>query len=82
MTGITTIGAERAFGLDPDWLLIGQRTTTATEIRTHPLLSKMRAVKAGHVVEMPTDILVALNHHAAKACEFMARTIHKDRFAQ
>jgi iron complex transport system substrate-binding protein len=82
MTGITTIGAERAFGLDPDWLLIGQRTATATEIRSHPLLSKMRAVKAGHVVEMPTDILVALNHHAAKACEFMARTIHKDRFAK
>jgi iron complex transport system substrate-binding protein len=82
MTGITTIGAERAFGLDPDWLLIGQRTTTASEIRTHPLLSKMRAVKANQVVEMPTDILVALNHHAASACEFMARSLHKERIAK
>ena len=82
MTGITTIGAERAFGLDPDWLLIGQRTTTASEIRTHPLLSKMRAVKSNQVVEMPTDILVALNHHAASACEFMARALHKDRFSK
>ena len=82
MTGITTIGAERVHALDPDWFLIGQRTTTATEIRTHPLLSQMRAVKAGHIVEMPTDILVALNHHAGAACDFMARTLHKDRFAK
>jgi ABC-type Fe3+-hydroxamate transport system substrate-binding protein len=42
----------------------------------------MRAVKAGHVVEMPTELLVALNHHAAKSCEFMARALHGERFAK
>jgi ABC-type Fe3+-hydroxamate transport system substrate-binding protein len=42
----------------------------------------MRAVKEGHVVEMPTDLLVALNHHAARACEFMARALHKGLFAK
>ena len=80
ISGITPLGAERAYGLDPDWLFIGSHTTTAREIREHPLLSRMRAVKAGHVVEMPTDLLVALNHHAAAACEFMAKALHPERF--
>ena len=80
ITGITPLGAERAYGLDPDWLFIGARTTTAKEIHEHPLLSRMRAVKAGRVVEMPTELLVALNHHAAASCEFMARALHPEAF--
>ena len=76
ITGITPLGAERAFGLDPDWLFIGARTTTSKEIHDHPLLSRMRAVKSGHVVEMPGELLVALNHHAVTSCEFMARALH------
>ena len=82
IAGITPLGAERAYGLDPDWLFIGRQTTTAKEIHEHPLLKRMRAVKAGHVVEMPTELLVALNHHAVKACEFMARSLHKERFSK
>lgn len=82
ITGITPLGAERAFGLDPDWLFIGSHTTTSKEIREHPLLSRMRAVKTGHVVEMPTELLVALNHHAAASCEFMAKALHPDRFVK
>lgn len=82
ISGITPLGAERAYGLDPDWLFIGSHTTTSKEIREHPLLSRMRAVKAGHVVEMPTELLVALNHHAAASCEFMARALHPERFAK
>ncbi len=80
ISGITPLGAERAYGVDPDWLFIGRETTTSREIREHPLLSRMRAVKAGHVVEMPTELLVALNHHAVKSCEFMARALHRARF--
>ena len=80
--GITPLGAERAYGLDPDWLFIGSHTTTSREIHEHPLLSMMRAVRAGHIVEMPTELLVALNHHAAASCEFMARTLHQERFSK
>lgn len=80
ISGITPLGAERAYGVDPDWLFIGRGSTTSREIRAHPLLSRMRAVKAGHVVEMPTELLVALNHHAVKSCEFMARALHRERF--
>jgi iron complex transport system substrate-binding protein len=80
ISGITPLGAERAYGLDPDWLFIGGHTTTSKEIREHPLLSRMRAAKAGHVIEMPTELLVALNHHAIKSCEFMARSLHPERF--
>lgn len=82
ITGITPLGAERAYGLDPDWLFIGSHTTTSKEIHEHPLLSRMRAVKAGHVVEMPTELLVALNHHAAASCEFLAKALHPERFAR
>ena len=80
ITGITNLGVERAYGVDPDWLFIGRDTTTSKEIRSHPLLSIMRSVRAGHVVEMPGELLVALNHHAIKSCEFMARALHKERF--
>jgi len=80
ISGITPLGAERAYGLDPDWLFIGAHTTTSKEIHEHPLLSRMRAVKAGHVVEMPTELLVALNHHAVKSCEFMAQALHPESF--
>lgn len=80
IVGITPLGAERAYGLDPDWLFIGSQTTTSKEIREHPLLSVMRAVRTNQVVEMPTELLVALNHHAVKSCEFMAHALHPGRF--
>ncbi len=81
VTGITNLGVERAYGVDPDWLFVSRDSTTAKDIRSHPLLSIMRSVKAGQVVEMPGERLVALNHHAIKSCEFMARALHKERFA-
>ena len=81
ITGITNLGVERAYGFDPDWLFVSRDSTTAKDIRSHPLLKVMRSVKAGQVVEMPGALLVALNHHAIKACEFMARALHKERFA-
>ncbi len=81
ITGITNLGVERAYGVDPDWLFVSRDSTTAKDIRSHPLLKVMRSVKAGQVVEMPGALLVALNHHAIKACEFMARALHKERFA-
>ena len=82
ISGITPLGAERAYGLDPDWLFIGSQTSSSREIRDHPLLSMMRAVRAGHIVEMPTELLVALNHHSAGSCEFMARRLHPERFSK
>ncbi len=81
ITGITNLGVERAYGVDPDWLFVSRDSTTAKDIKSHPLLSIMRSVKAGQVVEMPGELLVALNHHAIKSCEFMARALHKERFA-
>lgn len=82
ISGIAPLGAERAYGLDPDWLFIGRYGTTAAEIRAHPLLSRMRAVQLGQVVAMPPELLVALNHHAVKACEFLARALHPKKFSK
>lgn len=81
ISGITNLGVERAYGIDPDWLFVSRDSTTAKDIRSHPLLKVMRSVRAGRVVEMPGELLVALNHHAIKSCEFMARALHQERFA-
>jgi iron complex transport system substrate-binding protein len=78
--GIARIGAERVFQLRPDWLLIGSGSTTAREIRGEPLLSKLDAVIANRIVEVPSESLVALNHHAMGACELIAARIHPGRF--
>jgi iron complex transport system substrate-binding protein len=80
ITGITNLGVERAYGLDPDWLFVSRDSSTAKDIRSHPLLRIMRSVKEGRVVEMPGELLVALNHHAVRSCEFMARALHKGKF--
>jgi len=73
------LGAERTFVADPDVVLVGTGFGTADGLRAHPLLSKMRAVKDGHVVELPTELLVALSHHTARACWRLAHALHPDR---
>ena len=45
----------------------------------HPLLSKLRAVREGRIVEMPTELLVTLSHHAADASWYLAWALHPDR---
>jgi iron complex transport system substrate-binding protein len=77
--GIQPVGAERAFGADPDVVLVGTWDGSVEALRRHPLLSRMRAVREGRVVEMPTRLLVALSHHAAEACWWLAHALHPDR---
>jgi iron complex transport system substrate-binding protein len=79
LTGIVPLGAERTFVADPDVVLVGTGFGTAAALREHPLLAQMRAVKEGHVVELPTELLVALSHHAAHACWRLAHELHPDR---
>jgi len=79
LTGIAPLGAERTFVADPDVVLVGTGFGTAAALREHPLLSKMRAVKEGHVVEMPTELLVALSHYTARSCWRLAHALHPDR---
>jgi iron complex transport system substrate-binding protein len=78
LRGIVPLGAERAFVADPDALLVGTGWGTLQALRDHPLLSKMRAVKEGRVVELPTELLVTLSHHAARACWALAHALHPD----
>lgn len=79
LRGIVPLDAERAFLADPDWLLVGTGWGTAQALRDHPLLSKLRAVQGGRVVELPTELLVTLSHHAARACRALAHALHPDR---
>jgi iron complex transport system substrate-binding protein len=79
LAGFAPIGAERAFVADPDIVLIGTWPGTLESLRGHPLLAEMRAVKAGRVIELPTERLVALSHYAADACWALAAALHPDR---
>ena len=79
LRGIVPLGAERAFVADPDVLLVGTGWGTLQALREHPLLSKMRAVQQGRTVELPTELLVTLSHHAARACWTLAHALHPDR---
>ena len=77
--GIAPAGAERAFVADPDVVLVGRWPGVKEALQAHPLLSQLRAVRAGKVVELRTELLVALNHHAADACWALAHALHPDR---
>lgn len=78
LRGIVPLDAERAFTADPDVVLVGTGWGTAQALRDHPLLSQMRAVKSGRVIELPTELLVTLSHHAARACWTLAHDLHPD----
>jgi len=79
--GIAPLGAERAFVADPDVVLIGASFDTVDGLRQHPLLGKLRAVREGHVVSMPGELLVTLSHHAAESCWYLASKLHPGRVA-
>jgi iron complex transport system substrate-binding protein len=79
LKGIMPVGAERAFLADPDVILVGTWEGAAASLKEHPLLSRMRAVREGRVVEMPTELLVTLSHHAAEACWYLGHALHPDR---
>ena len=77
--GIAPAGAERAFVADPEVVLLGRWPGVKAALLAHPLLSQLPAVRRGKVVELPTELLVALNHHAASACWALAHELHPDR---
>jgi iron complex transport system substrate-binding protein len=79
LTSIAPVGAERAFVADPDVLLVGVYPGARDGVAKHPLLSRSRAVTQGRIVEMPTELLVALSHYAADACWHLASRLHPDR---
>jgi iron complex transport system substrate-binding protein len=79
ITGIVPVGAERAFLADPDVVLIGRWPGARASLSGHPLLSRTRAVRESRIVELPTELLVALNHHAAESCWALAHALHPGR---
>jgi ABC-type Fe3+-hydroxamate transport system substrate-binding protein len=79
VVGIGPVGAERAFTADPDVVLIGVWPGARESLVQHPLLSRLRAVREGRIVEMPTELLVTLSQHGADACWYLAWALHPDR---
>jgi cobalamin transport system substrate-binding protein len=79
VAGIGAVGAERAFVADPDVVLIGVWPGARKSLVEQPLLSRLRAVREGHIVEMPTELLVTLSQHAADASWYLAWALHPDR---
>jgi iron complex transport system substrate-binding protein len=79
LRGIAPLAGERAFGADPDVLLVTAGSGTAAALGRHPLLSRTRAVREGRVVEMPNRLLVALSDRAADAAWWLASRLHPAR---
>jgi iron complex transport system substrate-binding protein len=78
VTGIAPPGAERAFVADPDVVLVGRWPKAVEELTEHPLLQQMRAVRDGHIVVLPTELLVALSQFTADAAWALAHLLHPD----
>ncbi len=74
--GIVPLAGEKAFAVDPDVFLVTQGSGAATALRAHPLLSRTRAVREGHVVEMPNRLVVTLSDRAADAAWWLASRLH------
>ncbi len=81
LKGLAPLGIERAFVSDPDVVLVSGATDAAA-LRTHPLLSQLRAVREGHVADIPHRVLVTLSQHMADSCATIAAALHPDRFPE
>jgi iron complex transport system substrate-binding protein len=79
LRGIVPLAGERAFAAEPDVFLVTQGSGASVALRQHPLLSRTRAVREGHVVEMPNRLLVALSDRAADAAWWLASRLHPAR---
>jgi len=79
LEGIVPLGAERAFVSDPDVVLVGTWPGAVEAVRDAPLLSQLRAVRDGRIVQMPTELLVALSQYTAEACWRLASLLHPER---
>jgi iron complex transport system substrate-binding protein len=77
--GIVPLSEERIYVADPDVFLVTAGSGTAEALLRHPLLSRTRAVREGHVVRMPNRLLVALSDHAAEGCWWLASRLHPER---
>jgi iron complex transport system substrate-binding protein len=79
LEGIAPLGGERAFLADPDVVVVGESFESVASLRQHPLLGKLRAVREGHVVSMPGELLVTLSQYAAQSCWYLASQLHPGR---
>jgi iron complex transport system substrate-binding protein len=79
LRGIVPLAGEKAFAADPDVFLVTLGSGAATALRAHPLLSRTRAARERHVVEMPNHLIVALSDRAADAAWWLASRLHPGR---
>ena len=79
LQGIVPLSSERAFISDPDVVLLGRWPGALAALKAEPLLSRLRAVREGRIVQMPDELLVTLSHHSADACWYLAAALHPDR---
>jgi iron complex transport system substrate-binding protein len=78
LKGIVPLGSERAFLADPDVVLLARWPGALDALKADPLLSQLRAVRGGRIVEMPNELLITLSHHSAEACRYLAAALHPD----
>jgi cobalamin transport system substrate-binding protein len=77
--GIAPPGEERAFVADPDVVLVTSWPGAVNDVKGHPLLRGLRAVRENRIVVMPNRLVVALSQYTADACWDLASRLHPDR---
>ena len=66
-------------GVGANTVLVGVWPGIVEALTGDPLLGRLRAVRERHLVQMPTELLVALSQYAADGCWYLAWALHPDR---
>ncbi len=79
--GHAAISTEQILALDPDLLIVdapvGAGRGSLQFLRENPTLSRLRALVAGHVVELPAALYSSGSHHVVAAAEAIAAAARK-----
>ena len=74
--GFAPLSHELLFKLDPDWLVLSP--STAASLRGDPLYSRLRAVRAGHLLELSDAVTTTTSQAALKAAEILQHAAYPD----
>lgn len=84
--GLRAISVEEVLAMDPDVLVLGdyradggRRDISAKpESVHHPVWRSLRAVRGGHVIELPPRMLLSTSQHLASGVEALAEALHPE----
>lgn len=82
LEGSTAIAPEQVIAADPDYVLLCEWSTDEREgqIKNHPLLRNLKAVRENRVIAVQGRYLTAVSHFVVEGAERLAHVLHRDCF--